>query len=186
MNKFLFAALLIVSVAAGGFAQKPGDYKIGKISPAAVRTPQIQFDGDQKRTGRSEQWLEVEVEFSAKPEFTEELTFKYYILFNGKLLTGEVTHVSIPEGRDLRSVMYISPRTIARLTGGKGMSASSIENVAVQILNKGALVAEESFKDAQPQWYMRMQQITGFVLNKNQTPFAPLYWDRYEAIKSTP
>jgi len=28
-----------------------------------------------------------------------------------------------------------------------------------------------------------MPQISGFVLNKNETPFAPLYWDRYEQIK---
>jgi hypothetical protein len=26
--------------------------------------------------------------------------------------------------------------------------------------------------------------ITGFVLNKNETPFAPLYWDRYPQIKT--
>jgi hypothetical protein len=29
-----------------------------------------------------------------------------------------------------------------------------------------------------------MPQIAGFVLNKNETPFAQLYWDRYEQIKS--
>jgi hypothetical protein len=26
-------------------------------------------------------------------------------------------------------------------------------------------------------------QVAGFLLNKNETPFAPLYWDRYEQIK---
>jgi hypothetical protein len=36
---------------------------------------------------------------------------------------------------------------------------------------------------AQPQWYANMSQVSGFVLNKNETPFAPLYWDRYEQIK---
>jgi len=25
--------------------------------------------------------------------------------------------------------------------------------------------------------------MSGFVLNKNETPFEPLYWDRYEQIK---
>ena len=29
-----------------------------------------------------------------------------------------------------------------------------------------------------------LPQVTGMVLNKTQTPFAPLYWDRYEAIKA--
>ena len=27
-------------------------------------------------------------------------------------------------------------------------------------------------------------QVAGFVLNKSETPFAPLYWDRYEQIKT--
>ena len=26
-------------------------------------------------------------------------------------------------------------------------------------------------------------KLTGLILNKNETPFAPLYFDRYEAIK---
>jgi hypothetical protein len=31
-----------------------------------------------------------------------------------------------------------------------------------------------------------MQQVNGYVLNKNETPFAPLVWDYYEAIKARP
>jgi len=31
-----------------------------------------------------------------------------------------------------------------------------------------------------PQWFATL---AGFVLNKNETPFAPLYWDRYAQIK---
>ncbi len=34
----------------------------------------------------------MEVEFATASEFTDDLTFKYYILVNGKLLTGEVVH----------------------------------------------------------------------------------------------
>lgn len=185
MKPALATALLFLAASAGSlFAQANGDYKIDKIAPAVIRTPDYQFQGDDRRTGRAEQWLELEVEFEAKPEYTEELTFKYFVLINSKLLTGEVTHVSIPSGRDLRSVMYVSPRTLARLLAGKTLTANTIENVAVQILNKGATVAEKSFKEGAPQWYTKMPQITGFVLNKNQTPFAPLYWDRYEAIKA--
>ena len=37
---------------------------------------------------------------------------------------------------------------------------------------------------APPQWYNALQGIAGFVLNKNETPFAPLYWERYPQIKS--
>jgi hypothetical protein len=44
--------------------------------------------------------------------------------------------------------------------------------------------AEASLNRAAPQWFATLPQVSGFVLNKNQTPFAPLYWDRYEQIKS--
>jgi hypothetical protein len=36
---------------------------------------------------------------------------------------------------------------------------------------------------ARPQWYSGLPAVAGFTLNKNETPFAPLYWDRYEQIK---
>jgi hypothetical protein len=31
-----------------------------------------------------------------------------------------------------------------------------------------------------------MTSTPGYVLNKNETPFAPLVWDYYEAIKTRP
>ena len=68
-------------------------------------------------TNQRDRWLEVEVEFTSTPEFTDELTFKYYILVNGKLLTGEVTHMNVTAGRDNRSVMYVPPKALARLMG---------------------------------------------------------------------
>src|SRR5205085_2661782 len=102
--------------------------------------------GTAHRGGRAEQWLEVEVTFESNVEWIDELTFKYYILIGGKCLTGEVTHVNIPKGRDLHSVMYVSPRTLARVLNGRQLTGASIENVGVQILKQGALVDTKSFK----------------------------------------
>ncbi len=177
--------LFLLGSAGAAFAQR-SDYDIIKISPAVVHTPEFQLSsGDVKRTGKVGQWLEVEVNFSARPESTDELQFKYYILFAGKLLEGDVTLVDIPKGRDLYSVMYVSPRSMAKLLEGRPLTGLEIENVGIQILNKGQLVAEKSFKQAAaPEWWQQMQQVTGLVLNKSETPFAPLFWDRYEAIKA--
>ena len=162
------------------------DYQIVKVLPAVIRTPQYTFTGDQRRTGQALQWLEVEVNFMSNVPFTDEMTFRYYILVGGKCLTGEVTHVSIPRGRDLYSVMYVSPRTLEQVLGGKTITGSSIENVGVQMVLKGQVVDTKSFKEqGNPQWWQGMQQIPGLVFNKNDTPFAPLYWDRYEAIKAS-
>jgi hypothetical protein len=160
------------------------DYKILKITPALVKTPVPQFQGEQKRTpGQPQQWLEVEVEFQAQPEITDELTLKYFIWVGDKVLSGEVTHVDIFKGRDLISVVYVSPKALLKLAGGRNVSIAAVQNVAVQIFAKGQLVDGLSWKPGKPDWWTAMQPLPGLVLNKNETPFAPLYWDRYETIK---
>src|SRR6266702_8702799 len=162
------------------------DFQITKITKSLVSTPQFAYTGAPSYpTNQRDRWLEVEVEFAAAPELTDELTFKYYILFNGNLLTGEVTHVNIPAGREKRSVMYVTPRALDRFGNNRPITANSCQNIAVQIVQQGTVKDELNLVRAQPQWYANMSQVSGFVLNKNETPFAPLYWDRYEQIKTS-
>ena len=68
--------------------------------------------------------------------------------------------------------------------GNRPATPNAVQNIAVQIVQQGAVKDEMSTAHAAPQWYAAMPQLTGFVLNKSQTPFAPLYWDRYEQIKT--
>ncbi|PYI92769.1 MAG: hypothetical protein DME97_08060 [Verrucomicrobia bacterium] len=167
------------------FGQTRGaDFQLTKITKNLVSTPEFTYTGAQQYpSNQRDRWLEVEAEFAAAPEFTAELTFKYFILVNGKLLTGEVTHVNIAAGRENRSVMYVSPRALARFMGKAALTPNSIQNVAVQIVQQGAIKDEMSFARTPGQWYAALPALSGFVLNKNETPFAPLYWDRYEQIK---
>jgi len=161
------------------------DFQITKVTKNLISTPQFTYSGaEQFVSDQRNRWLEVEVEFAAAPDWTDELTFKYYILFNGKLLTGEVTHTNIPGGRGSRSVMYISPRTLARFADNRPITANMFQNIAVQIVQQGAVKDEFSLTRAPAQWFTTIPQISGFVLNKNETPFASLYWDRYEQIKA--
>lgn len=51
-------------------------------------------------------------------------------------------------------------------------------------VQSGAVKDELSLARAPAQWFAALPPISGFVLNKNETPFAPLYWDRYAQIKS--
>lgn len=178
-------AMVWVLAASTGVAQTRGaDFQLTKITKNLVTTPQFAYTGGQQYpANQRDRWLEVEVEFAAAPEFTDELTFKYFILLNGKLLTGEVTHVNVAAGRENRSVMYVSPRALARFIGKGVLTPNSVQNVAVQVLQKGAIKDELSFARTPGQWYAGLPAVSGFVLNKNETPFAPLYWDRYEQIK---
>ena len=180
-----FSVLLPLIVSAQ--TRPAADFQITKITRKLIPAPQFAYTGaaqHQTQTNQRDRWLEVEVEFKATPELTNELTFKYYILFNGTLLTGEVNHVSVPAGRENRSVMYVPPRALARFAINRPITENSIQNIAVQIVQGGDVKAEASLNRAQPQWYAALPQVSGLVLNKDQTPFAPLYWDRYEQIKT--
>jgi hypothetical protein len=181
----LAAFLIFLPMVASTQAQ---EFQIAKVTKNLIPTPQVAYAGGpqhQSQTNQRDRWLEVEVEFKATPELTNELTFKYYILFNGTLLTGEVTHVNVPAGRENRSVMYVPPRALARFANNRAITENSFQNIAVQIVQDGLVKAEISLNRAQPQWFEALPQVSGLVLNKDQTPFAPLYWDRYEQIKTS-
>jgi len=183
-----FVLFACSSLPLGAFGQARGqavEFQISKVTKNLISTPQYTYSGaEQFQANQREMWLEVEVEFSAAPQFTDDLTLRYFILFNGKLLTGEVTHTNVPAGRDNRSVMYVSPRTLARFNNNRPVTANLVQNIAVQIVQQGAVKSELSLLRAPPQWFTTIPQVAGFVLNKNETPFAPLYWDRYEQIKT--
>jgi len=181
----LICAVALLPYAAAAQTRGLGEFQITKITKNLISAPQFTYTGaEQYQTNQRDRWLEVEVEFSAAPEFTDELTFKYYILFNGKLLTGEVRHSNIAAGTNNRSVMYISPRTLARFGGNRPVTPSSFQNIAVQIEQQGVVKDEASLLRTPAQWFATIPQISGFVVNKDQTPFAPLYWGRYEQIKA--
>jgi len=202
-------ALLASTVAA---QQLNTDFKVTKITPEFVTTPEYSFTlGPKgKRAGKNKDWLEVEVSFDwepadrrpadRKPRFLDEITIEYFILLDnadrqdnpdGTLLTGSVTHVAIPAAKGLNSVMYVSPRTLERFFDGKIPSSArgAVKDIGIVIKSQGRPVAQESWQSkvgAGVGWWGNMQPTPGYVLNKSETPFAPLFWDYYEAIKARP
>src|SRR5271170_7566219 len=110
-----FAALAgLLSLTLSSFAQYGGygaSYVIKSVSPAVVTSPEISYTlGPQHPQGEARQWIEVGGDFQSYVAWTDQLTFKYYILIGNSCLTGQVTHVDIPKGQDLYSVMYVPPR----------------------------------------------------------------------------
>lgn len=184
MQPKLALTILLCAFAGSVFAQKSAsDIRMNKITRDLLTPPDYSYAGAEKIRESHDRWLKVEVQFSAFAEFTEEVTFKYYILMGGKLLTGEVTHVNVIGGKELYSCMYVPPRAIARVLGNRPPNVNSIENIAVQVVLKGEVKDELSLTRASAQWFTQLPAMTGFVLNKNETPFAPLFWDHYEQIK---
>jgi len=186
MHRFLPTLVAVLLPCAVACAQSRLPFEITKISPEVVKTPDYDIKGYSKPGDRPKEWLEVEVEFKAEPELTTELTVRYYVLFDGQqeVYVGEVVHVNIAKGRERRSVAYIAPSAIERALGGKGFSSASIRDIGVELLDRGRPVAQLGWKNKQP-WWQQLPQKTGMVLNKTETPFAPLFWDRYEAIRAS-
>ena len=139
-------------------------------------------------------WLELETEFDSAAEFPE-LTFKYLVLVKSgqtlKLLEGEVVHVDVAPGRERHSVMYVGPKSLNRLAENKQFSINSVVGFYVEVSFNGQLVAigqksqrlnYESFTKERE----KLEKVSDILLNKGQTPFAPLFFDYYEAIKPLP
>ena len=189
MKTFLLAsaALACLSLAASAQAPvTPGAVKLGKVAPAMVKTPECALSsGPVKRTGRAQEWFEIEVEYETKPEEIDELTFKFTAQIAKQLVTGEVTYQNIAAARDHFAVIYISPKGLEKLLGKTPLGPNSIENVWVEVNHQGQTLGKEGEAAFKPQAKPNAQQKPGFMLTKSQTPFAPLWYDRYEEIKAS-
>lgn len=193
LTALLFAVCLLAPGEAHAQRQARTGYEIKDIKADDPLSPDIDSNYAKRSTPRK--WLELEVEFEAEnPDgsgFTPELTFRYYIYFDRAdqpaIYSGEVTHVNIPDGRRLYSVMYMSPQSLARIFSGSTPPPNLGEFVAVEVLKEGQLVAlnftRRPAKAAQEDWWNELDPELGFLRNKNETPFMPLVWDRYQEIK---
>jgi hypothetical protein len=189
---FAFAALsLAASGAAFGAPTIPAapitskNVKIEKIQPAVIGTPEFVVTGTTVKRSQPQKWLEIEVEFAVEGvDIVDELTFKFDVLLNGKLCPGEITHINLPKGKDRYTIMYVSPRNLERITDGHPLNPAMIQNAWVTILRQGQVLALSSMKDkGKP--VPNMALTPGMLSPKADTPFAPLWSDRYEAVKPT-
>ncbi|HET9418352.1 MAG TPA: Amuc_1102 family pilus-like protein [Chthoniobacterales bacterium] len=170
-----------------GQTRSAREFQLTRITRNFISSPQFTYAGAEAfPVDTRQRWLQVEAEFTAAPPVTDELTLKYFVLFNATVFTAEVTHTNVLAGRERRSVIYMPPRTVARFTpANRPLGPNSVQNIAVQIVRQGTVKDELSLNRAAVQWYASMPQVSGLLLNKSETPFAPLYWDRYEQIKSS-
>ena len=185
MKTLTLSACLVLGFALHLPAQTPvgpGALKLGKIKHEIVKTPDYNLRSGPDKKSKVGEWLEIEVEFETKAEDIDEITFQYTIMFENNLLDGQVTHVNIPKGREHYSVMYVSPRALEKLTGGKAVTASNVQNVWVIASKQGQILDQAAVKNVA---IPNLPHLPGMVLNKMETPFAPLYFDRYEAIRTS-
>jgi hypothetical protein len=204
----LFLALCGISVQ----AQVKSEFSIKKIEPALVETPQISagtYRKQQPGAARPTPWLEVDVNFERDEvskeasKFSDDLTVNFYVLLNNAaisedkqstLLTGSTTISDVPYGKGLHVAAFVAPQTLARYFDGKAPTniQQAIIDAGVTISDSSGVVAISSFKSAEVAkqgkgWWESesgMTKVSGRVLEKSQTPFAPLAWDYYLPSKS--
>lgn len=203
MIRSLFTAAFLLSSAVFAQAQAVANspIKITDIKATLESSPEFTIPIGPQRKAASKQWLWVEVSFlyqSRNPQPLPELTLNYYILLNdtsaqnrtGTLLTGTVTHTGILPGTDVHhSVMLISPQTLRQFFGNRvpASAQAATQAIGVTATVNGQLAYELSTDKGKghPGWWNNFQQgPAGLVLNKDQTPFAPLFYDYFEAIKA--
>lgn len=107
-----FLGVLILAVASPIPAQTRAgkEFQLTKVTRDFVATPNFAVSGGgQHPPGEPNEWLEIEAEFAAGPAITSELTLKYFVLFNGAVYTGEVTHVNVPAGHGAFAAAVVRP-----------------------------------------------------------------------------
>lgn len=167
----------MASAAAGG----SDVLRIRKMAPVPnTKTPVFRTATASQASAKQPDWWRVMVEFETAPDWVDELEFTYYVYMKDQsnkgaemMFRGAVTYVNVAKGRHY-SDMFLHPSTLARM--------GRVEQVAVVVKAKGAVVATESTAQT-ANWWDRFAPIDGVLLNRAQTPFAFVDYDLYEQIK---
>ena len=102
------------------------------------------------------------------------------------LFTKDIDYVNVPVSEEVYCSVYLSPSSIKRLTGFDRAGKSAVEYVGYEVLINGEKVAQETSKGKPGWWNAASDKISRSdkvpLLNKAETPFAPMWWDRYAEV----
>ena len=188
-----FIVALSIGSASGQAAKVVGD------KPSFDDIPSPEFGGVKNKAFRPKDWLEIEakLKISLSPEpltkTCDKITVKWYIAVKNPekpgtflLLTKDVDHVNVPLSDDIYCSVYLSPSSIKRLTGFDRAGKSSVEYVGYEVLINGEKITQETSKGKVGWWSMASDKISRSdkvpLLNKTETPFSPMWWDRYAEV----
>lgn len=174
-------------------------YKVDPEKPAFDDLPSPDFNTSKPKDFKAKDWLEIEAAFKVemRPEppskTAERVMVKWYIAVEHPekkgaylLLTKDITHVNVPLNEKIYSSVYLSPASIKRLTGSDRAGKGVVNLVGYEILINGEKVASETSGSKVGWWNTASDKISRSdsvpLLNKAETPFANMWWDRYAEI----
>ena len=180
---------LILTTGSVAFSQEKRDFEIKEIRQSLVDAPTYGAAGD--LGGRPatlwRKWLKIEVMFESKPEWAaDDIQIKYHVLLtdqgDSKYFTGEITHINVAKGQHY-SAMFMQPNSVKRYSNGQ----SAV--VTARLFIKGAMISQKTDsqgKNVATSWWEKYQPILGCLLPPQETPWAPVASERFEAVKPIP
>jgi hypothetical protein len=173
------------------------------ITATFVAAPSI--GGSESGGGSSDkgQWLKVEFHYGTTPilttKYLDEVEFKVWIegldLLSTKApipgkgvavaLTGSVTYINVPAGKDLYGVFYVHPDTIGRYSSDRGQEDFERKfDIHVEAYVGGQLMDRvDKNKETDPKWFQPLVPVPNLVYRQDQCPFMISDTSRYPAIK---
>ena len=188
------AVLSLLTATANG----QGKGEISNVTFDNIPSPEVQ--SGKSKSFKPKDWLEVEAGIKLpagnaeqkKAGFINQVTVKWYVAVKnpeGKgviKLAKTINHINVPIDEEIFSSVYMSPSALKRLTGSDKASKGAVEAVGVEVLVDGEKVAQSAVKQKEGWWNagsLSDQSDKFPLLNKDETPFAMLWYDRYAEIQ---
>ncbi|MDB4286540.1 hypothetical protein OAF06_00575 [Akkermansiaceae bacterium] len=174
------------------------DNKFSVSSPDFIDLPSPSIDTGVSKRFKPKDWLEIEVKFKVqklktrpKDEYLDSVKVKWWVVVKGQdrktyLMEKEVNHVNIPVDEEVVASIYLSPNALRRITGSSSASKSDLEAVGGEIHFSGEMVGFFSHGKRDGWWRKDLGSVERTkkfpLLDKNETPFKFLWYDRYAEI----
>jgi hypothetical protein len=187
-------AALVLALPAALSAQEKAEVE----KPTFDDLPSPEFNVGKSKSFKPKDWLEVEAKVrlpkgqGSDELFAEQMSVKWYVAVknpDGKgvyLLTKDINFMNVPRDEDVYVSVYLSPNTIKRLTGTDRAGKQAVERVGLEVLVNGVKVGDASSQQELTRWVnapslARTEKFQ--LLDKNETPFRALWYDRYAEIQ---
>ena len=200
--KSLLPLAFSFGLASSAFGQlelsKDARFKVDNPKFTELQSPDIQ-DGNAKNF-KPKDWLEIEVALKVdklrnEPEdkYLDQIKVTWHVVVKGQdrkayKISKTVTHVNIPTDEEVYVSVYLSPNTLKRITGNARASKSDLEAVGGEVELNGAMVGFFTFGQTKGWWREPLKNVEATskfpLLDKTQTPFAPLWYDRYAEVQA--
>ncbi|MEX1049303.1 MAG: Amuc_1102 family pilus-like protein [Akkermansiaceae bacterium] len=163
------------------------------ISFQMQQTPRFAAIGPRdKPASYPHEWLEVEVAIQLETVhptgFVDRMDIEYFVAVTDgttgrtTLLSDRLTYLEVDasERRTFASA-YVSPASLAKITGKSRPRRSDITAVAAVISAPGLRESVEVASGGPRDWWKApgLKRVSGLILPKSRSPFAPFWWDRY-------